>query len=431
MTEIVTQAPFLLKDFHRIQFAPSTIGTFIVGLIYLRWFAGIAENFGAPPVSEFAAMILMVALGMLFLLRMTISRSSALLVAGLLAWTFTGILSFSINEVSAPVKSLTLLALLLLYGLFANACFTHLSQPSAQPYLQKFLTVFIVGGSVLSIYQIGTATGFIEAGKAQIQRAIGSDVHPVSFAIQILAAMVAFECLRAKRGQRFSFWYCLIIILGLLALYLTFARTAWIMAIMTTGYAILMRSTWFTRAALLSVFIPISLVALASSDRFTDLNSLSFFWSNFSLDNLVFDYRFVDNSVSWRIVNWGYGLQQAMEQPLLGFGPGQSAASSYFKLEMHNIFLETFFEGGVIGLSAFFIVLCGLISIHRGLASTTRADKYSKAMANGFGLSLLAAVVLSTSFVDQLMSFLLYILLLTIATTPSEIRVSAGLKIYR
>ena len=38
---------------------------------------------------------------------------------------------------------------------------------------------------------------------------------------------------------------------------------------------------------------------------------------------------------------------------MFGFGPGQSATSSYFSLEMHNILLEVFFEGGILGLTAF------------------------------------------------------------------------------
>ncbi len=47
------------------------------------------------------------------------------------------------------------------------------------------------------------------------------------------------------------------------------------------------------------------------------------------------------------------------------------------------------------------------------------SNRYARALANGFGFSLLLAVTFSTSFVDQLMSFLLYMILLTAAAVPA------------
>jgi len=420
MNTLACAPPRILAESERVSVKPATIVRFVVALLYLRWGAGVAENFGAPQVSEPAAVALMVGVGLVFLQQMAISARSVLLVAGLLAWVFTGTLSYVANPVSLPAESLALLALLLLYALFANVSFTHLGRVSSLSHLNRFLQTFIIGGSVLSFYQIATDTGFVDAAKIHIQRATGSDVHPVSFAIQMLAALATLECIRAKLGQRKTLLHWVVLVLGVLALYLTFARTAWVMAFVTLAYVVFVRNGWIARATLLAFAIPAALAMLSMTDRFADLGSLSLFWASFSFDSLVFDHRFIDNSVSWRIVNWGYGLQQAMEQPLLGFGPGQSASSSYFNLEMHNIFLETFFEGGVFGLSAFLVVLAGLIKIHCGLICSTSADRYAKALANGFGLSLLAAVVLSTSLVDQLMTVLLYILLLAVGSTPSK-----------
>ena len=57
--------------------------------------------------------------------------------------------------------------------------------------------------------------------------------------------------------------------------------------------------------------------------------------------------------------------------------------------------------------------------MHRRLPKATQADRYARALANGFGISLLLAVTFSTSFVDQLMSFLLYMILLTAAAVPA------------
>ena len=382
--------------------------------------SGVLENFGATGASEIAAVSLMAGLGILFLERMTFAGQSALFILGILAWLVSGLISYSANAVPAPQDTLELLMLLLLYGLFANACFAHLAQPTSVPGIYRFIRAFILVGGALAIFQVVTGTGFVEEGKAQIQRAFGSDVHPVSFAIQMVAALVVLECIRSKTGQHRGLWYITIMAVGIAVLYLTYARTAWIMALITLAFAFSASASRPTKLVFLVVGAPILLVVLVTSDRFSNLNGLSLFLSNFTLDNLVFDYRYIDNSVSWRIVNWGYGFQQALEKPMLGFGPGQSASSSYFNLEMHNIFLETFFEGGVFGLAAFLILLSGLFRIHRLMPRQSKSDHYCCALANGFGLSLLLAVFFSTSFVDQLMSFILYFLLLTIAAIPSH-----------
>jgi len=157
------------------------------------------------------------------------------------------------------------------------------------------------------------------------------------------------------------------------------------------------------------------LILLLTSQRFADLGSLPLFLSSFSIHDTVFDWRYVDNSVSWRIVHWSIGMQQALQHPWLGFGPGQSAVSSYFNLEMHNVFLEVFFEGGIIGLFALMLTLAGLLRMHRHLPVASSADRQARIIANAFGLSLFFAVTFSTSFVDQLMSFLFYQILLACA----------------
>lgn len=398
----------------------ATAAAFIIGLISVRWLAGIAENFGVEAISELSAVLMLAGIAVLFLGRMTLALQSALFITGILIWLFCGLLSLAANTVSAPQDAVALLVLLLLYSLLANACFIHLNQPAALPMINGFLRYFILLGGALAAYQIASGTGFVENGKSQIQRAFGSDVHPVSFSIQILAALTGFECIRAKTGRRAGIGYLGVMAVGLAALYLTYSRTAWIMGLIMLCYVVLTLANWPKRIAVAIIAAPVAAIGLFGSDRFSDLKGLGFFLSNFSLENLVFDYRFIDNSVSWRIVNWAYGYQQAAERPLLGFGPGQSASSSYFNLEMHNILLETFFEGGVFGLIAVLITLAGLAKIHRTMPSTSRPDRYCSTLASGFGIALLFAVLFSTSFVDQLMSFVLYILLLAIVATPSQ-----------
>lgn len=393
----------------------------LIGLLASRWIAGIVENFGASGLSQLVALLLLGGLALMFLNRLSIPSNAILVFAGFAAWAATGVLSLASSPPGDPlnVKSIALLALLALYALFTAAAQDHLSTPSAISPLTRFLTAFIAVGAILSIYQVVTGHGFVEVGRENLQRAIGSDVHPVSFALQALAAAVGLEVLRLKSNQPFSIHHAGLLVLAALSIWLTYARTAWVMAILILSWLALSQANWWQRLGLLiSGFILVTFAAV-HTQRFSDLSSLPFFLENFSPSDVVFDYRYIDNSVSWRIVNWAYGVQQALEHPILGYGPGQSASASQFGLEMHDLLLESFFEGGIFGLASVLLVLAGLIRLHRRLPSQTVADRRARALTNAFGLGLLLAVLFSTSFVDQLMSYLLYIVMLSAASAPS------------
>lgn len=392
----------------------------VLALFCLRWLGGIAENFGVSRLSEITAMVMLAGLAILFLLRMRLAQNSALFLAGLCAWFLAGSLSHLANPLADATETTALLVLLVLYGLFTNSAVTFLQHPGVLTTLYRLMAGFITVGFGLSVLQIATSTGFVETGRDTVQRAIGSDVHPVSFAIQIVAAGVALEILRAKSGRPPGIMHFGLLLVGGLALYLTLARTAWVMALITILYVFLARGRPLHRLLGIAIAAGVGTGILVFSDRFADLSSLPVFLANFSPGDGAFDWRFVDNSVSWRIVNWTLGFTQAMEHPLLGFGPGQSASSSYFNLEMHNIFLEALFEGGLFGLLALLITLAGLVRLHRHLPQGTPPDGYARALINGFGLSLLLAVTFSTSFVDQLMSFLIYILAVSAAGVPTR-----------
>ncbi len=394
-----------------------TGATVVIGLLFIRWSAGILENFGMAMLSEIAALAMLGALALLLLQRMRIAADVRLFCIGIVAWIISGAISFVANPDTDLQATIALLSLLLLYGLFANAAATYLRGSTSLLLISRFVTLFIAVGFVLSLLQILSGTGFVEAGNFRTQRAFGSDVHPVSFAIQVLTAMVVLEIARLKQRAKFTLIHIALLVFGAVARYLTYARTAWVMALMICAAIIILQGPLWQRLLKSALACVFATVFLTFSDRFADLSSLPMFLENFSIHDVSFDWRYIDNSVSWRVVNWSYGLQQALEQPWLGFGPGQSTVSSYFNLEMHNIFLKVFFEGGLFGLTALVLTLGGLVRLHRSIPNILPSDRRAALLANSFGLSLLLAVTFSTSFVDQLVSFLLYILLISTAAS--------------
>ena len=391
----------------------------VIGLFVARWLAGIVEHGWAPGISEYAALMAIGWLIVLFLVHLQISQDATLLLAGLVAMLFAAQLSFAANPMPEPAKAQTLMALLCFYLLAAHACFLHLATPVSLPALRWFFLAFVGAGALLALAQMQAGFGFVDPARAHLVRAVGSDVHPVSFAIQLVIAGTGLVVVHLRSHRRVGPLAWLVLGLGALALYLTFARTAWAMGGMIVLYAALVRGRVWHRVA--GVAALLAGVALATtSERFADLGSLPFFFQSFDIHNIVFDHRYVDNSVSWRIVNWGYGLTQALEFPWLGIGPGQSASASSFGREMHNIFLEIFLEGGIVGLMAFCLALGGLVRLHRRLPRRSKGAKTARDLVNGLGFALLAAAVFSTSLIEQLMSVLLYFLVLAAASVPEK-----------
>ena len=71
-------------------------------------------------------------------------------------------------------------------------------------------------------------------------------------------------------------------------------------------------------------------------------------------------------------------------------------------------------------LMAFCLALGGLVRLHRRLPRRSKGAKTARDLVNGLGFALLAAAVFSTSLIEQLMSVLLYFLVLAAASVPEK-----------
>ena len=179
----------------------------LVALVSLRWLAGITDNLVTTGLSEASAVAILAMLGLMLLNRMRLSRDAILLLAGLLAWLVTGTLSALSANMPRPFEAVALLTLLLFYALFANAALTYLRQLSALVPLRRFLSAFVVVGAVLALAQVLSGNGFVDPGKPGVIRAYGSDVHPVSFAIQIVAALLQKQYIAPPQQPIAERWF--------------------------------------------------------------------------------------------------------------------------------------------------------------------------------------------------------------------------------
>jgi O-antigen ligase len=391
-----------------------SIGRLIVWLFTARLLIVGAEQFGLPEMSKPMAGAMLLLMVGLFLFDGRIARPIGMFAAGIVCWIGAAALSVLAGQVPDIAAAQALCLVLGFYLFFANVLWTCFSGDRGLDDLERMLRAFLHIGLLLCAVQLVTGTGFVDPGKPQIRRVFGADVHPVSFGLQLAVAMSGLAVIRLRQGKtvpRFLF------LMGCIALYLTFARTAWVVfGLVLLGYAVF-AGRWRTRLALFGALVFSGALLLGYSDRFDDLLSLPGFLRQFDFFDPVFDYRFVDNSFSWRLVNWAFGLKQASQAIWFGHGPGQSAVVSLFQLEMHNIFLEALFELGVPGLGAVCVTLCGLWQLHRCVPSARSVEQRgANAIIHAMGIGLLISVLISTSLVDQLTTVMLYLISLRAAT---------------
>ncbi|MCL7464665.1 O-antigen ligase family protein [Phaeovulum sp. NW3] len=209
-----------------------------------------------------------------------------------------------------------------------------------------------------------------------------------------------------------------IYLLGGAALYLSFARTAWVVLLLVVLLTVWSRSRPALRVTLLPPVAGAGVLLALASGRFDDLASLSFFLDHYDFSASTYDFRYVDNSLSWRIANWAMGLRLALEQPLTGHGPGQAIVVSAFGLQMHNLFLEALVELGAPGLIAVVLVVTGLGRMRRHVPQSDPNARGIRALLGALGLGFLLTITLSTSLVGQTMTVMLLLMVLALSIAP-------------
>ena len=107
-----------------------------------------------------------------------------------------------------------------------------------------------------------------------------------------------------------------------------------------------------------------------------------------------------ENSLEWRLVNWGVLVTLGMEHPLVGHGAGMTTvlnpivnADNGVPFNAHDDFVRFFFEGGVVGLALYGLYALGLCrwAIRRARASPEGVSP----TAFGVAAAVLALVVLT------------------------------------
>lgn len=387
-------------------------GVVLITLLYLRLMGAVMDSFGAGVGSRATTLCILAFIVLHFANAPTWRRSSGLWLFGWSIVCAASVGSIVMNDLSSTFSAWSFVIQVSLYALFLPVV-VNIIQTNPRYMMEQlagFTKAFLIVGFLLSVYQIGSGNAFVSVTEAAVRRAYGTAAHPVSYGLQVICALVLLELIRLRLKLPFS---KMVFLVALISLYLTQSRTAWVFG----GLLFIIyggRRIQGMGRVLYYVAIAVILgVAATASDRFSDLSSLPTFLAQTDFSSDTYDFRYVDNSVAWRISSWVLSLKLAAQAPFLGFGPGQAAEVSYFGLSMHNIFLEFQIQTGLIGLLGFIILLGGNVSMMRVLAKKT----LERSLVQAYLFLLLVSASFGASLIYQTMTVFFYILILAVSAT--------------
>ncbi|MEQ9108453.1 MAG: O-antigen ligase family protein [Limnobacter sp.] len=220
--------------------------------------------------------------------------------------------------------------------------------------LRTLLRVVVMSSALpiaVGLYQLSTGSLSAEG------RLAATFTHPNIFAFYCLLVLIALVYLRrtsagpgeSEPGRLESATHSVLFVLLLVSIVLTQTRSAWVaLTLIALTYGVV-----FSRKTLLWLLLGLLLAALTPEvqERIVDLFS----------GNEVANYGKL-NSFAWRQYIWESGLNwMNSSRYLLGYGIGgfYHYSPEFFPLSggthygAHNVFVERFFDGGVLAVSVF------------------------------------------------------------------------------
>ena len=205
-------------------------------------------------------------------------------------------------------------------------------------------------------------------------------VNYSSMLVCLLAPAFAIRTLLPKEHSNRK-WLSMAILIGLVGLFFSYSRGAWVALIIGISMAFLIKWNWVKRMSILvlSLFIMASSWLLVEHHymRFAPDHDHTIFHTDFS-EHIAATINMKDVSNAERFYRWVAGLRMFVEKPVTGFGPNNFYANyrpytlNAFETwvsdnpehsTIHNYFLLTLSEQGLPGL--FLLILLWLAMLFR------------------------------------------------------------------
>ena len=205
-----------------------------------------------------------------------------------------------------------------------------------------------------------TGIGFLES--EGLNRLQGTFSHPGSLGLYLVPfIVVAIAGLGSASGIRRWSRLALVGVLGLFLL-LTYSRTALIVLVTALALLLLLQASQLGARALGRILLlGVLLFAIA---WFLAGDMIRQRFSNITIDREVIAAALEgksENSLTWRVFNWGTLIKMGAKKPIIGHGLGMTMVLNPIVNEVyggkpfnaHNDFVRFFFESGAIGLACY------------------------------------------------------------------------------
>ncbi|MBN1115632.1 MAG: O-antigen ligase family protein [Bacteroidales bacterium] len=274
-----------------------------------------------------------------------------------------------------PLFNIRYINVLLLYFLYFLIRFLSSVPDYQRNFIQTVFGVLIILGVIQQIYGILQYTGVIKNLQLEfrIGGAFGNPGPYANFLSLFVPIYLSYILFGEKKNLKYFAWAGLV--LSLIVLPLTMARTAWIASLVSVVYVVLHQKTIYTRISNLFNTLYKRIIA------FVLLVIIS-------VSAIVFLTSFKEDSASGRLFIWKVTVQMILDKPILGHGFNSYTAvhndyqADYFRANpddtenafladginyAFNEYLQIASETGLIGLALFLSVFILIIlnKIHR------------------------------------------------------------------
>lgn len=241
---------------------------------------------------------------------------------------------------------------------------------------RTMLVAALCGATVvpLVVLAVQLATGTAADLTGDVDRYSGSFNHPNSLGMFLAVVLVVGVAAR----RHVHFWFLdPLLVAAAAGLVLTFARGAWIAALVGVGIVALRNNPKILAVLGAGVFVVLLSVpsVLGRATDVGDERNLS---------------GTAGNSLVWRLDHWGEIVELA-DAPVIGIGLGRVAERSTSGVAPHNDFLRVGVEAGIIGLVAY-LAFVGVVVRTAWAASRRAPTAFGRAVGD-------AALALSVGFI--------------------------------
>jgi O-antigen ligase len=221
--------------------------------------------------------------------------------------------------------------------------------PSFCPNVHRVYIFLLFLMSAVGLGQYLTGHTELASPYDKFERVAGLSAHPVTYSLDIVLTFCVCELSRRKLRLPIQHFHIVVYTVFLVALGLSASRTG-VMLLAVTFTVFLFTQRPSLLPALAVAFVVLLWIS-PFGELFSELESVPGYI--LSGEYKVWDWHTAVTSFHWRIYHWYYLSTLALEQALIGYGPGQVTIYSPFSLTAHSAFVEIFFETGIIGLISF------------------------------------------------------------------------------